>query len=245
MEYDLSFCINKLIPLIKNIYQQIDISNFSIHKKGKGNFVTSVDITIENKLKEELSKLIENSGFITEESGATPSEEYNWIIDPIDGTTNFIYGYPFAISLALSKKDINDPIVSIIYAPLKDKVFYACKGQGSYVIENNTTTKLSLSDIDYEEGVSLYGMPYDRNKTSKILDVVSKVYSYSSDVKRIGPASLDICRVAEGRAKLYVEYDLNAWDYLAALLILKEAGGSFKCVDDLYMFSNDPKNMPY
>lgn len=245
MRYDLKFCEEQLIPLIKEIYQQVDKKDLTIHKKGKGNFVTSVDISIENKLKEQLLNILPTSGFITEESEVEYSNQYNWVIDPIDGTTNFIYGYPFSISVALCKQDVQDPILGVVYAPLKDKFFYASKGQGSYVKENNKKRKLTINDVDYEEGISLYGMPYDREKVSMILDVVKKVYPNCSDIKRIGPASLDICRVAEGRAKLYFEYDLNLWDYIAALIVLKEAGGIFKCVNKLYMFANDGKNMPF
>lgn len=235
-DYSLSFCEEKLIPLIKNIADKYAKVPFQIDRKSHGNFVTSTDREIENELKTQLHLLIPEAGFIAEESGQDLKAGLNWVIDPIDGTTNFIYGLPHAVSVALTDNKLNQAIIGVVYGPKIDTLYYACKGQGSYVINNGITKRLSVGSFPDEEGLSVFGMPYNREKVDKIFDVAKKVYQYSSDLKRIGPSSLDICMVAEGKAKLYFELDLNIWDICAGVLILKEAGGDFIQKDDLFLF---------
>lgn len=235
-DYSLRFCEEKLIPLIKNIADKYVEAPFQINKKAQGNFVTSVDREVENELKIQLHRLIPEAGFIAEESGQNSKAGLNWIIDPIDGTTNFIYGLPYAVSVALADKELNQAIIGVVYSPKTDTLYYACKGQGSFVINNGITKQLSVGKFSDEEGLSIFGMPYNREKVDKIFDVAKNVYQYSSDLKRIGPSSLDMCMVAEGKAKLYFELDLNIWDICAGILILKEAGGDFMQEDDLFLF---------
>lgn len=235
--YNLKFCEEKLIPLIKNIAKKYVNIPFQVKKKSHGNFVTSIDRKIENELKIQLHKLIPEAGFIAEESGQDSKLGLNWVIDPIDGTTNFIYGLPYAISVALTTRDLNQIIVGVVYGPKTDTLYYACKGQGSYVLKNGITKRLSVGNFSDEEGLAIFGMPYDREKTEKIFNIAKRVYQFSSDLKRIGPSSLDICMVAEGKAKLYFELDLNIWDICAGVLILTEAGGELVQEDDLFLFS--------
>lgn len=234
--YNLSFCEKKLIPLIKNMVDKHVKVPFQIDKKAHGNFVTSVDREIENELKIQLHCLIPEAGFIAEESDQNSKTGLNWIIDPIDGTTNFIYGLQYAVSVALADEKMNQAIIGVVYSPKTDTMYYACRGQGSYVLKNGITKRLSVGKFSDEEGLSIFGMPYNREKVDKIFDVAKKVYRHSSDLKRIGPSSLDICMVAEGKAKLYFELDLNIWDICAGILILKEAGGDFMQKDDLCLF---------
>lgn len=188
--YNLRFCEEKLIPLIRRIAARYMGVPFQIEKKGHGNFVTSVDREMENELKIQLHRLIPDAGFIAEESGKALKARLNWVIDPIDGTTNFIYGLPYAVSVALIVQEIRQVVIGVVYNP----------------------------------------------KTDKILNAAKRVYKFSSDLKRIGPSSLDICMVAEGKAKLYFELDLNIWDICAGILILTEAGGDFIQEDDLFLF---------
>lgn len=232
--YNLRFCEEKLIPLIKNIAIKYVEVPFQVEKKDHGNFVTTVDIKIENELKIELHKLIPDAGFIAEESGQDLKTGLNWVIDPIDGTTNFIYGLPYAISVALTK--LNQTVIGVVYSPKTDTLYYACSGQGSYAVKNGITKRLSVGSFSDEEGLAIFGMPYNREKTGKIFDIAKKIYQFSSDLKRIGPSSLDVCMVAEGKAKLYFELDLNIWDICASVLILREAGGDFIQEDDLFLF---------
>ena len=100
-------------------------------------------------------------------------------------------------------------------------------------------TQLRVRTFPPDEGIVVFGMPYDRRKTGKILNIVQKYYAIASDMKRIGPSSLDICLVASGKAKMYLELDLNLWDISAGILILTEAGGTYVQKGDLYIFGND------
>lgn len=104
-DYSLKFCEEKLIPITKSIVDRYLTTPFQVEKKGHGNFVTSTDKEIEKELKLQLHKLVPDAGFIAEESGKDSKVELNWIIDPIDGTTNFIYGLPYAVSVALRKRN--------------------------------------------------------------------------------------------------------------------------------------------
>ena len=231
--YNLRFCEEKLIPLIKNIAKKYVEVPFQVEKKSHGNFVTSVDRKMENELKAQLHHLIPEAGFIAEENDQDSKMRLNWVVDPIDGTTNFIYGLPYAVSVALTK--LNQTVIGVVYSPKTDTLYYACSGQGSYVINNGVTKRLSVGKFSDEEGLAIFGMPYNRKKTDKIFDIAKKVYQFSSDLKRIGPSSLDICMVAEGKAKLYFELDLNIRDICAGVLILKEVGGEFMQEDDLFL----------
>ena len=112
-------------------------------------------------------------------------------------------------------------------------------GQGSFAIENGIKKRLSVGAFPDNEGIAIFGMPYNREKTEKIFNIAKKAYGFSSDLKRVGPSSLDICMVAEGKAKLYFELDLNVWDICAGMLILTEAGGNYRQEDDLFLFGAD------
>lgn len=232
----LSFCRHKVLPLIHEVADRHLREEYTLEEKGKGNFVTSTDKSIEKELIRGLKALIPMSGVIAEESGADPSSDYNWIIDPIDGTTNYIFGFPYAISVALKYKDEVDAVLGAVYSPKINRTYYSCRGYGSYRIEANETERLHVGTFLEGEGIAIFGMPYDRGKTEKILRIAGDYYQHCSDLKRIGPSSLDICAVAEGRAKLYFELDLNIWDYAAGVLILTEAGGTFAKKDDLTLF---------
>nr|WP_288732505.1 inositol monophosphatase family protein [uncultured Anaerobutyricum sp.] len=237
--YGLEFCEKKLIPIIKNVVGKYIATSYIIEKKGQGNFVTTIDRMIEEELIDNFQKLIPDSGILAEEKGGNLKKKFNWIIDPIDGTTNFINGLQYAVSVALVYEGLDKILIGVVYNPKDDIWYYGCKGKGSYVIENGIVTKLRVKKFPADEGIIVFGMPYDRRKTKKILDIVQKYYTISSDMKRIGPSSLDICLVASGKAKMYIELDLNLWDIAAGILILMEAGGSFIQKGDLYIFGNE------
>ena len=237
--YSLNFCEEKLIPVVRSVANIYLADRFQVEKKGHGNFVTSVDKELEKELKLQLQRLIPWAGVIAEESGNDSKAEVNWVIDPIDGTTNFIYGLPYAVSVALTVNKTRQIIFGVVYNPKTDTLYYACHGQGSFVINNGIKKRLKVGDFPYNEGISIFGMPYNRRKTKKIFEVANKIYEFSSDLKRIGPSSLDICMVAEGKAKLYFELDLNIWDICAGMLILTEAGGAYRQEEDLFLFGTD------
>lgn len=239
MEYGLEFCEKTLIPIIKNVVDKYVGTSYSIEKKGQGNFVTTVDKKIEQELIDRFQQLVPGSGVIAEETEAQLEQKFNWIIDPIDGTTNFINGLQYAVSVALVYEQPDHILLGVVYNPKDDIWYYACKGKGSYILEKGMVTQLRVRTFPPDEGIVVFGMPYDRRKTGKILDIVQKYYAIASDMKRIGPSSLDICLVASGKAKMYLELDLNLWDISAGILILTEAGGTYVKKGDLYIFGND------
>ena len=206
-----------------------------VFTKSQGNYVTSVDYSVEQYLKEELQLLLPEAGIVSEESDPQ-CRDINWVIDPIDGTGNMISGFPFAVSVALVDSN-GRGLLGAVMDVSRDLLFCALSGAGAFVQAlDKEPERIHVKKHLSNEGLCIFGMPYNREKAHGILAIAEKLYTISSDLKRIGPSSLDICAVAEGRAKMYVEQDLNPWDYAAGALILKEAGGTVDQRGDLMIF---------
>ena len=186
-----------------------EIENLQVSKKGPRDFVTKTDRRAEEILIEELSKSKKKFSFITEESGILKNTDVDnvWIIDPIDGTTNFLHGIPhFAISLALK---INNEIVSgIIFDPIKNEMFYAEKNNGAYF--NNQRIRVSKK-INLDE--CLFGTNIEGVKFTNL------------NVRCSGSASLDLAYVSAGRLDGFFQKKLNIWDIASGILLIEEAGG--------------------
>ena len=186
-----------------------EIENLQVSKKGPRDFVTKTDRRAEEILIEELSKSKKKFSFVTEESGILKNRDADnvWIIDPIDGTTNFLHGIPhFAISLALK---INNEIVSgIIFDPIKNEMFYAEKNNGAYF--NNQRIRVSKKN-NLDE--CLFGTNIEGVKVSNL------------NVRCSGSASLDLAYVSAGRLDGFFQNKLNIWDIAAGVLLIEEAGG--------------------
>ena len=192
-----------------------EIENLQVLKKGPRDFVTKTDRRVETILIEELSKSRRNFSFITEESGIIENTdlESNWIIDPIDGTTNFLHGIPhFAISIALKVK--NDLISGIIFDPIKNEIFFAEKNNGAFY--NNQRIKVSKKN-EIED--CLFGTNIEGVKFSNL------------NMRYSGCASLDLAYVGAGRLDGFFHNKLNIWDIAAGVLIIKEAGGIINEID--------------
>ncbi len=186
-----------------------EIEKLQISKKGPSDFVTNADLKVEKILIEELTKARPNYSFISEEKGILKNKDTNntWIIDPIDGTVNFLHGIPhFAISIALKTKD--EIVSGIIYDPIKDELFFAEKDSGAF--HNNHRIKVSkkneISDCLFAVGGKMKNEPNFPNRKS-------------------GCAALDMAYVAAGRYDGYYQQNLNLWDIAAGILLVKEAGG--------------------
>ncbi|MCL2663895.1 MAG: hypothetical protein FWE83_11310 [Oscillospiraceae bacterium] len=234
---DLCESVVEIVMETRDIIERIIVNGMSPGRKGQGNYVTVVDETIETFLIKKLGKLLPNTGFISEESGSIGDSDTNWIIDPIDGTNNLLNGFEYTISIALQSKDKTE--LAVIYMPAENTLYLGLSGKGSFKRNaDGTRSRLFLKKFPCDEGIIFFGLPYDRSKVNKIFSIANKLYSISSDMKRIGPASLDICRVAEGVAKLYFELDLRIWDVAAGELILREAGGEVYILDDLFIFGS-------
>ena len=201
-----------------------EIEKLQVSLKGPGDFVTASDKKVEKILIEELQKARPNYSILSEEIGEINNDvSFKWIIDPVDGTANFLHGIPhFAISIGLEhNKEI---ICGIIYDPIKDEMFAAEKGEGSYL--NNQRMRVS-SRSKLKDCMIFTGGP---KRESKDRDLALKEYnSFSSKVlvpiRKLGSASLDMAYVASGRCDGFWQRNLNYWDIAAGIIIVKEAGG--------------------
>ena len=192
--------------------------------KGLHDYVSYVDKTAELKLVEGLQELIPGAGFIAEENTSTTrGERFNWIIDPLDGTTNFIHGLPcFAISVALTEYDI--PVLGIIYEINLDECFYACKGNGAWL----NGKPISVADTEkFDESFIATGFPYNNyGRLDAYLELMKHLLLNTRGIRRLGSAATDLAYVACGRFDAFYEYGLSPWDVAAGIILIQEAGGT-------------------
>ena len=201
-----------------------EIENLQVSLKGPGDFVTNCDKKVEKILIEELQKARPSYSILSEEIGKiTNDESFKWIIDPIDGTANFLHGIPhFAISIGLEhNKEI---ICGIIYDPIKDEMFTAEKGNGSYL--NNQRMRVS-SRSQLKDCIIFTGGPKhdSKNKEISLKDYNNFSSKLLVPIRKLGSASLDMAYVAAGRCDGFWQRDLNYWDIAAGIVLVKEAGG--------------------
>ena len=195
-----------------------ELENLQVSKKGPKDFVTNTDKRVEKILIEELSKTKKNYSFITEESGKilNKNKKVFWIIDPIDGTTNFLHGVPhFAISVALQKDD--EIISGLIFDPIKNEIFYAEKNNGSFV-NNNRVRVSNKSNLDE----CLFASNNDGVKS-----IHPKLH-----LRNTGCAALDLAYVGCGRLDGYFHNKINLWDVAAGKIVIEEAGGKVNDIKD-------------
>lgn len=212
----------------------------AVEYKDVNNVVSYVDKQAEMLIVEKLTAIDINAGFITEENTASTSDKdgLNWIIDPLDGTANFIHGLPhYSVSLALARG--KEVLVGVVYEICKDNTFHTYKGSGAFRNEE----KLNVSKAT-ELGQSLMatGFPYYKfEEMSKYLKVLESLMQKTHGLRRFGSAALDLAYVAAGYYDGFFEYNLNSWDMAAGVLLVEEAGGKvtdFKGGDD-YLFDGD------
>ena len=196
-----------------------------IQEKGISNYVTDLDMTVEKYIMQNLRNLYPHIPFLSEESVSEINSDVFWVLDPIDGTTNLIHDFRNScISLALVEKE--DVCFSVVYSIFSKEIYYAKKGKGAYIIQNGETQQIKVSTRDVVSHAMIgFGCPYDKTKIPFLFSTLEKLIIECDDLKRVGPASLDLCRVASGQLDAYLELDLEYWDYAAGGLILTEAGG--------------------
>ena len=218
--------LEKIIDTVKKAGEIIlsahNQENAVTAKEGKKNFVTKYDVAVQEFLFEELGKAFPEAEFVGEEGENNfESNALRFIIDPIDGTTNFMQDYRCScISVALCKE--NDLIAGVVYNPYTKEIFSAEKGKGAYL----DGKKISVSDRPLSDGLALFGTsPYHPENTDETFALMRKVFDFCRDLRRSGSAAYDICAVACGRCEVFFEKELQPWDVAAGTLILKEAGG--------------------
>ena len=201
-----------------------EIEQLQVSRKGPSDFVSAADIRAEKTLRAELSKARPKFGFLLEEGGEIKGEDerHRWIIDPIDGTTNFLHGIPhFAISIALELE--GEIIAGLVMNPITDETFSAEKGKGGTL--NNHRLRVS-SRNDLHDAVIGTGIPHHgRGQHAPYLKTLARVMDEVAGVRRMGSAALDLAYVAAGRYDGYWETGLEPWDVAAGVLLVKEAGG--------------------
>ena len=197
--------------------------------KGVNDFVTSIDRAAEAAIIETLGEAYPHHAFLAEESGATGSGEVVWIIDPLDGTTNFIHGFPvFPVSIACQMAGKMEH--AVIYDPMRQEIFTASRGAGAYV-ENK---RLRVSRQRTLEGSLIStGFPYRDNLAllDNYIDMMKAVIRKASGLRRPGSAALDLAYVAAGRTDGFWEIGLKPWDTAAGTLLIREAGGLVATLD--------------
>ena len=203
-----------------------EVENLQVSKKGIGDFVTSADLSSEKAIIKILQKGYPKIEILSEETNSETNlnkHEKMWIIDPLDGTLNFLHGLPhFAISMAFM---VNEEIISgIIYDPIKDELFWAEKGIGAFLNGKRirVSARSQLKDSLVSTGIPWKGMESSHKNYLKILENIMKS---SSGIRRYGAAALDLAYVAAGRYDAFWEFNLKTWDIAAGALIVKEAGG--------------------
>jgi myo-inositol-1(or 4)-monophosphatase len=210
--------------LIQNITSEREISF-----KGEVNLVTNFDKRSQDIIHHSILRAFPEHSIISEEGLREEKDsEFKWIIDPIDGTTNYAHKFPvFCISIALTRK--SDPLVGVVFDPTRNELFTAIKGRGAFLNDQNIQVS-SIEDLD--KSLLATGFPYDiRESEQKNLDHFSNFALRSQAIRRCGSAALDLCYVACGRVDGFWELKLSPWDTAAGALIVKEAGG---CVTDFH-----------
>ena len=222
---NINVMVNACRKASKNLIRDFgEVEKLQVSIKGPGDFVTMTDKKVEKILIDELQKARSNYSILSEEIGEIKNdEEFKWIIDPIDGTSNFLHGIPhFGISVALEKN--KEIICGIIFDPIKNEIFSTEKGNGSYL--NNQRIRVS-SRKKLEDCILFTGGPRQASKNKEVTLEEYKKFSAKVfiPIRKMGSAALDMAYVAAGRCDGCWHRDLNYWDIAAGILLVKEAGG--------------------
>ncbi len=201
-----------------------ELENLQVSKKGLADFVSAADLKAEKYLRDELQRARPGYGFLGEEGGLSEGSDksHRWIVDPLDGTTNFLHAIPhFAVNIALERD--GEIVAAVTYNPVTDDLFWAEKGKGAY--HNNRRLRVS-GRRTLEESVLATGIPFlGHGQHAKFLKELHQMTQRVAGVRRMGAASLDLAYVAAGKFDGYWERDLSPWDMAAGILLVLEAGG--------------------
>lgn len=230
---DIHTILNEIIVAAKECGQvmlQADRNNFGIKDKaGKANFVTAYDCKIQEMLQIKLAQILPEAEFLGEEEECRINRkaEYIFVVDPIDGTTNFIKDYHMScVSIGLIRN--GKRYLGVVHNPYLDETFSAISGEGAYMNGN----AIHVSSDDLENGVVLFGSsPYNTELAKASFELAYEYFQKCLDIRRSGSAALDLCSIASGRAELYFELILSPWDFAAGALIVEEAGGIVTTVE--------------
>ncbi len=199
------------------------LQHVEVREKGRNEFVTQVDLAAEQMIVEAIQKRYPDHAFLCEESGQRGNSDFLWIIDPLDGTTNFIHGFPvFAVSIALKFRDQLE--VGVVYDPNRQELFTAMRGQGAQVDGH----RIRVSNRSELDGTLIgTGLPYRGNRRwlPQYMAMLESVIENTAGIRRPGSAALDLAYLAAGRLDGFWEFGLKSWDIAAGTLLVQEAGG--------------------
>ncbi|MFZ5779739.1 MAG: inositol monophosphatase family protein [Pseudomonadota bacterium] len=206
-----------------------EVEHLQVSEKGPGDFVSHADLRAERTLRAELSRVRPEYGFLGEEGGETRGDGRNrWIVDPLDGTTNFLHGVPhFAISIGLERE--GEIVAGVVYQPISDELFWAEKGNGAFIdTPNARSRRLRVSGRkDPARALVATGIPnIGKGGHDTYLPKLDAVTKHTAGIRRWGAASLDFAFVAAGRYDAFFEFGLAPWDVAAGMLLVREAGGT-------------------
>lgn len=214
-----------------------EVEQLQVSRKGPADFVSEADRRAEEIIRRELGKARPEFAMLLEEAGSVgdSESENRWIVDPLDGTTNFLHGIPhFAISIA--HEENGELVAGMIYEPLRDEAFWAVRGGGAYL--NNRRLRVSARR-ELSDAILSTGIPFgNRPGKDEILAALVPVMARTAGLRRFGAASLDLAYVAAGRYDGFWEYGLSPWDVAAGILLVREAGGFVSQIDS----GEDPLN---
>jgi myo-inositol-1(or 4)-monophosphatase len=201
-----------------------EVEHLQVSRKGPADFVSNADHKSERILREELGKARPDFGFRMEESAPVAAKDgtHIWVVDPLDGTTNFLHGLPhFAISIGLEAN--GEPIAGMVYDPIKDETFWAEKGQGAFL--NDRRLRVSARR-NLDESLIATGIPFRGTKGhARFAAEAAMLMPEVAGIRRFGAASLDLAYVAAGRYDGFWEWGLQSWDICAGIILVREAGG--------------------
>ena len=204
-----------------------EAEQLQVSRKGPADFVSAADVKAERMVRQELQRARPDYSFLLEEGGRIEGadKQHVWIVDPLDGTTNFLHGLPhFCISIGLARD--NDVIAGVIYDPLKDELFWAEKNNGAYLNDRRlrVSARKHLDDTLLATGIP-FRLHEGQPVKEKFIEQLQSVMGRIAGVRRYGAAALDLAYVAAGRYDGYWENGLQPWDVAAGILIVREAGG--------------------
>lgn len=216
----------KIIEIVREAGKILEDKNINITQKGNdSNYVTSADLSVQKFLEKELLQMLPGSVFVGEESDAKKvTGEYVWVVDPIDGTSNFIRDIGISsISVGLLKNGV--PHLGVIYQPYRDEMYWAEKGKGAYM----NGQKIQVSERDFRHSHLCSAMSlYNKDYAKPCFNIIERVYAESDDLRRLGSAATELAYLAAGRVELYFEIRLFPWDIAGAIPIITEAGGEIE-----------------
>ena len=217
--------VNAVYKAAKRLVRDFgEVEQLQVSKKGPSDFVSAADLQAEKTLRYELGKARPDFGMMMEESGesAGADKTQRWVVDPLDGTTNFLHGIPhFCISVGAERE--GEPVAGVIYDPVRDELYWGEKGKGSYLNDRRlrVSARRRMGEAVFATGIPFAG----HGNHEQFIRELTGVMAVSAGVRRLGAAALDLAYVAAGRYEGYWEEPINAWDMCAGIVLVREAGG--------------------